>query len=225
MPKRTRATKETDRKGEKAWLKKSKPSKYGQHPREVNKTFLIVCEGQTEELYFKAFPVVSAKVTPVATGTSKLALVNEAEKLKAKGDYDEVWCVFDLDYDPSKGPQQNAVFDNAVKKCKQKGFHCAYSNDAFELWYALHFAPFEQSHLRDACYKRLSTEWGINYEKEGKAKDFARTVYGRLEDRMNTAIAHAKRLTVGRESYPPHKQNPITMVHLLVEELRKYVRK
>jgi hypothetical protein len=61
MPKRTRATKETDRKGEKAWLKKSKLSAYGQHPREVNKTFLIVCEGQTEKLYFDAFPVVSAR--------------------------------------------------------------------------------------------------------------------------------------------------------------------
>jgi len=225
MPKRTRATKESDRRGEKAWLKKSKLSKYGQTPREVNRTFLIVCEGQTEKLYFDEFPVVSAKVRSVDTGSSKMALVRAAEKHSGKGDYDEVWCVFDLDRDPSKGPHQNAEFDNAVKQCQQKGFRCAYSNDAFELWYVLHFALLQQQHDRSRCYERLGKEWGINYEKDGKTKDFTRTVYARLEDRMDTAIAHAKKLTVGKESLPPHKQNPITMVFELVEELRKYVRK
>jgi hypothetical protein len=124
----------------------------------------------------------------------------------------------------SKGPQQNSDFDNAVSQCAQKGFRCAYSNDAFELWYVLHFALLQQQHDRSRCYERLSKEWGINYEKDGKTKEFCRTVYARLEDRMDTAIAHAKRLTVGKESLPPHKQNPITMVFELVEELRKYIR-
>lgn len=225
MPKRTRATKETDRRGEKAWLKKSKLSKYGQHAREVNKTFLIVCEGHTEKLYFDAFPVVSARVKSVDTGSSKMALVKKAEEARKKGDFDEVWCVFDLDHDPSKGPQQNSDFDNAVSQCAQKGFRCAYSNDAFELWYVLHFALLQQQHDRSICYERLSKEWGINYEKDGKAKDFCRTVYARLEDKVDTAIRNAKKLTIGKETFPPHQQNPITMVFALVEELRKYVRR
>jgi hypothetical protein len=225
MPKRTRATKETDRKGEKAWLKKSKLSKYGQTPREINKTFLIICEGQTEKLYFDAFPVVSAKVRSVDTGSSKMALVKKAEDERKKGDYDEVWCVFDLDRDPSKGPQQNSDFNNAVSQCAQKGFGCAYSNDAFELWYVLHFALLQQQHDRSICYDRLSKEWGINYEKDGKVKAFASTVYSRLADHMDTAIKNARKLTSGKEPLQPHKQNPITMVFELVEELRKYFRK
>ncbi len=42
---------------------------------------------------------------------------------------------------------------------------------------------------------------------------------------MDKAILNAKKLTIDKESPPPHQQNPITMVYGLVEELRKYVRK
>jgi hypothetical protein len=55
MPKRTRSIKNTD-KG-KPWNRKLKPGYYRIETIPINKTILIVCEGQTEKLYFESFPI------------------------------------------------------------------------------------------------------------------------------------------------------------------------
>lgn len=60
MPKSTKATKVTDK--SKAWNKKSLPSGYKLDCIPINKTILIVCEGQTEKLYFESFPVLGVKI-------------------------------------------------------------------------------------------------------------------------------------------------------------------
>ena len=59
MGKKTKAIKVTD-KG-KPWEKRKNNYQY-KTVRSVNKTLLIVCEGQTEEWYFSKFPVVSLSV-------------------------------------------------------------------------------------------------------------------------------------------------------------------
>ena len=51
MPKATRAVKKTDK--DKAWNRKSKPSNYQIETIPIRKSILIVCEGQTEKLYFE----------------------------------------------------------------------------------------------------------------------------------------------------------------------------
>jgi len=53
MPKKQSNIKKTDLKGQKPWLKKMNVSEYKIETVAPNKTILIVCEGQTEELYFK----------------------------------------------------------------------------------------------------------------------------------------------------------------------------
>jgi len=50
MPKKQTHIKKTDLKGQKPWLKKVKASEYKVETIAPNKTILIVCEGQTEEL-------------------------------------------------------------------------------------------------------------------------------------------------------------------------------
>jgi len=47
MPKKTKAIKVTDKRAQKAWLKKVKPSMYEIEVKEPNKTILIVGEGQS----------------------------------------------------------------------------------------------------------------------------------------------------------------------------------
>jgi hypothetical protein len=54
MPKKTKSIKKTDIKGKKPWLKKVSTFKYSIESIEKKKRFLILCEGQTEELYFKS---------------------------------------------------------------------------------------------------------------------------------------------------------------------------
>ncbi|MCV6630844.1 MAG: RloB family protein [Flavobacteriaceae bacterium] len=37
--------------------------------------------------------------------------------------------------DVDKGEQEFADFDGAIKSARAKGYHIAYSNDCFELWF------------------------------------------------------------------------------------------
>ncbi len=228
MPKKTRAIKVTDLKGEKPWLRKRGIQSYAIDTLERKKTFLIVCEGQTEELYFKSFPVLTATVTPIQTGCSKTSLVESVGLLVENGEYDEVWCVFDMDFKGDvKGQAED--FNNAILLAKERCFKCAYSNDAFELWFVLHYQFFDQEHLRGFYFERLSKYWDINYERFGKARDFANSIYSRLatDDRANqdNAISYGKKLYAAKQNLPPHQQNPVTKVYELVEELNKYLRR
>ena len=227
MPKKTRAIKVTDDRGEKPWLKKIGVSKYAIETVSKNKTFLIVCEGQSEELYFKSFPVITASVKPVPLGCSKITLVECAKAIVADEKYDEVWCVFDMDYKPDvKGQYKD--FDNAIKSANAAGFKCAYSNDAFELWYVLHYQFIDQEQLRTFFFKKLSGFWSINYEKDGKTKKFSRSIYDLLENDENAsqvkARTRAKKLFESQKEKSFHLQNPVTKVYELVESLNLHLR-
>ncbi len=100
MPKKTKAIKVTDKRAQKAWLKKARPSVYEIETKEPNKTVLIVGEGQSEKLYFESFPVLTLTVEAIDLGgQSKLKLIDATEDIINNTDkkYDEVWCVFDMD--------------------------------------------------------------------------------------------------------------------------------
>jgi RloB-like protein len=228
MPRKTQSIKQTDQKGDKAWLRKSKPYSYAVNSRIKNKTFLIVCEGQTEELYFKSFPVLTATIRSVKTGSSNMALINAVDRHRRAGSYDEVWCVFDFDRDPMVQGQA-ADFNRAIKAAKELGYHCAYSNDAFELWFVLHFQYLDQQQHRQFFYDALSERWGINYSREGKSLSFARTIYAKLSSdtiaNQESAITRGQRLLAMHEGKPCHLQNPVTTVFQLVERLIEHCRK
>ena len=147
MGKKTKAVKVTD-KG-KPWEKQKNAYQY-QPLKLANKTILIVCEGQTEEWYFRKFPVVSLSVKCVnLQGQSKLNLVRATEEIIKDDDYtfDEVWCVYDMDVrDIDK---DFANFDNSIEKAKKLHYKVAYSNDCFELWLLLHYKNVEHKYNRD----------------------------------------------------------------------------
>ena len=226
MGKKTKQIKQTDIKGNKPWLKKVGLSSYNEETKDPNKTFLIVCEGQTEALYFDAFPTVSAEVKSYNLGCSKNVLVDCAIEMAKDGEYDEVWCVFDYDFVPGKNDQEDD-FNSAILKCSNHNIYCAYSNDAFELWIYLHFEYTDQRNLRSFYFNRLSNFFGINYVREGKIRKFSSRIYQLLLKEENSnqqnAINRAKELVRMNNETAAHLQNPITFVHLLVEELNKYL--
>ncbi|MEA1873957.1 MAG: RloB family protein [Bacteroidota bacterium] len=228
MPKKTKAIKVTDRK--KAWLKKVKPSTYEIETKETNKIILIVGEGQTEKLYFESFPVLTLTVEVVDLGgQSKQKLIESTESIVKERTikYDEIWCVFDMDI--KKGEKKFSDFDNAIKSGEAKGYNIAYSNDAFEVWFYLHYQYNDQENHRKFYYKALSDKWNLNYEKTGKAYDFCKTIYSKLlsdEDSCQAkAIERAKKLFKAQENLDFHKQNPVTKVYELVEYLNSKKRK
>lgn len=226
MPKRTKATKVTNRKKQ-PWLKKAKASLYKIDAREPNKTILIVSEGQTEKLYFESFPVLSLKVEVVdLQGQSKQKLIDSTEKIvkSADIDYDSIWCVFDMDM--KRGEREFADFDNAIISGRKKGYKIAYSNDCFELWLYLHYQFTDQKCLRTFYYKELGKIFGFNYEK---SSSFSKNIYSIIKnDSISSqinAIKRAKKLYEKNKDQPFHLQNPITLVYELVEFLNSNCRK
>src|SRR5690606_21847545 len=144
-------------------------------------------------------------------------------ELSSGENYDEVWVVFDMDFNPQKGTQQYSEFDNAIQKAKDNNIKVAYSNDAFELWFYLHYQYTDQKNLRFFYYQELGKLWNINYEKEGKSRKFANQIYSILKNDNNAssekAIIHAKNLFEKNMIFPYHNQNPVTTVYQLFEAL------
>lgn len=229
MPKSTKAVKITDK--NKAWNKKTQPSGYMIDTIPIKKTILIVCEGQTEELYFKSFKVITEfKVETYNTeGRSKLKLVESTKDIIESFDvkFDEVWCVFDMD--KKRGADEFADFDNAITKALYLGYKVAYSNDVFELWFYLHYNLSESQHLRSFYYAELSKRFGINYVKDGKKYAFCLKIYDILNNDKDSsqekAIERARQLFEQQKNLPYHQQNPNTKVYALVQELNRNLRR
>jgi hypothetical protein len=210
------------------WNRKVSHSKPAIGSRIIAKKFLIVCEGQTEEVYFKSFPISTATVTAKGTGKTKMTLFKHAEQLAKEDNYDEIWCVFDMDINYTDKENQRNDFNSAIKQCQEtKKFKVAYSNDCFELWFYLHFAYTDQQNHRTFYYKKLREFWNINYEDKGKELDFCKTIYSKLQESncsQEEAVKRAEKLHYGHNDKLPCDQNPITTVYELVKELNKYLR-
>ena len=186
--------------------------------REVRQRFLIICGGeQTEPNYFRAFRTPKVVVTVQAIGKSPREVVEGArkrvwEEQRQGEEYDQVWCVFDRDEFPG------GDFNAAIVAARRNGLRVAYSNEAFELWYLLHFLYLETAVHRRDYIGRLNTLLGHPYAKNSE------TMYAELEDRMMEAMRNAERLLAQYEPPNPANDNPSTTVHLLVGELLRYAR-
>lgn len=180
--------------------------------REVRQTFLIVCEGEkTEPNYFRSFRVPKTVITVHGFGFNTVSLVEQAMELRRNNEYDQVWCVFDRDAFPAQN------FNLALQRAAQQGIRVAYSNEAFELWYLLHFHYYDTAMSRADYGDRLSTLLGNQYRKN---RD---DMYDRLLSRQVAAMQNAKRLFAQYHPVNPERDNPSTTVHLLVEELNRFV--
>ncbi|MDD2331451.1 MAG: RloB family protein, partial [Candidatus Cloacimonetes bacterium] len=158
----------------------------------------MVTEGEkTEPLYFKSFPLHTTKVVRITgTGKNTLSLVHETELklerakewyfqehgIKLKNRDIVVWCVFDKDSFPAD------QFDNAIKSARAKGFQVAYSNEAFELWYLLHFAYYNTGNSRSQYAELLTKRLMRPYAKNDP------NMYIFLKPCQATAIHNAKTL-------------------------------
>jgi hypothetical protein len=131
--------------------------------------------------------------------------------MKEQEEYDQVWCVFDRDSWSSED------FNNAIQIAKKQGFSVAYSNEAFELWYVLHFEFLNSGIPRDDYCKKLNSLLNKKYQKNSEA------IYDELLDKQSIAIRNAENLLKQYNPNIPSKDNPSTTIHLLVQELNKFI--
>lgn len=191
-----------------------------QSVREVKQSFLIVCEGEkTEPDYFKAFRMTAATVKSVGEAMNTMSLVNkainirEAEKGK-KRFYDQCWVVFDKDDYPDND------FNQAIQYAGKNGFHVAYSNQAFEYWFLLHFHLYTGAIHRNQYKDMLEKLIGIPYSK---VDGYGATMYNLLLVRQERAIRNAEIVFAEIAHGNPAEEESSTTVHKLVIELNKYL--
>jgi hypothetical protein len=182
--------------------------------REKLPRILIVCEGEkTEPLYFKGFKITSVRLEVEPAGAVHYSVVERAKQMREiDPDYDEVWCVFDRDKHAAN-PRDVEKFNSAIALAKNNQISIAYSNDAFELWYLLHFIYFDTSITRADYVKKLKKILGSYVKNDPK-------MYFKLEDKMDVAIKNAKRLYNNSNKNDPANADPSTTVFLLVEKLK-----
>ena len=181
--------------------------------RPVKERFLIVCEGEkTEPNYFRAFRVpMDVKISVLGLGEDPLTLVKSAAKYNDQNSYDQVWCVFDRDsWPPDK-------FGNAINSAIAKGFRVAYSNEAFELWYVLHFEFLNTGIPREDYIGKMTRHLAKPYRKNSE------DIYDELLSRQGTAIRNAKKLLTSYNPVKPVHDNPSTTVYALVVSLNNFL--
>jgi hypothetical protein len=117
--------------------------------RSKRQYYLIVCEGaKTEPNYFEGLKsdlpkgiLTAYQIDVKGTGYNTQSLIDEALRLKMVYErehgrpVDKLWTVFDRD------SFSGSDFNNAIIRCENATpvIGCAWSNEAFELWYLLHF--------------------------------------------------------------------------------------
>lgn len=196
------------------------------------KYFLIVCEGEkTEPNYFESLKqdlpkgvLTSCRIDIEGTGRNTISLVQESEKIKERLEsetslvIDKIWVVFDRDsFEPNN-------FNDAINYCKlsKPEIGCAWTNEAFELWYLLHFhyynTPINRKRYQKLIEGNLQPKIGQGY----KYKKNSTEMYGILKENGNIELAikfatKLERNFKGQHNYS--NQNPCTKVHHLVAEL------
>lgn len=187
--------------------------KYG---RQINRfairqKILIVCEGEkTEPLYFRKFPIAPNSIIDVhGVGANTISLVKIAIERNKSNKYNQVWCVFDRD----SFPAQN--FNAAIHLARENGIKIAYSNEAFELWYVLHFCYLNTGITRQDYITRLEKFLGHEYKKNSE------NIYSEVLGLQKKAIQNASKLLEEYDPLSPEQSNPSTTVHLLVEQLNQ----
>ncbi len=194
--------------------------------RSVNKTVLIVCEGsKTEPNYIQDLVVDygihgDVEVTGEC-GSAPISVVEKAISLfRQRGSYDFVYCVFDRDRHPS--------FDQAVAKIsgtklerKERNrvlstakFEAITSVPCFEYWFMLHYSdsapPMPNFAGLLPFLKKIN---GFAAYDKGSMR-----IYHTLRDFTDTAVRNSKRVEASARANG--STNPLTRMHILVEDLQ-----
>ena len=147
-------------------------------------------------------------------GANTKSLIDIAIKKRAVSliHFDVTWAVFDKD--------DFVDFNEAIEYAKSNGVNPAWSNEAFELWYYLHFQFLDTQVGRHQYIEMLTREIRkvypqFEYKKNNEGMFQLLTEIGNQEQ----AIKRAKSLEGRFEGVDYASHKPCTTVYKLVEEL------
>jgi hypothetical protein len=143
----------------------------------------------------------------VAKAESPDRLVAYVKDTFVAEDFDDIWCVTDVDHYEREGGKVTA----AVRAARGSGISLAVSNPCFEVWLLLHFEDL-RAHCRDYA------EVERRLRKHLPAYDKARLRFGDYADGIAQAVEWARALD---PSGADHQRNPSSGMWRLVESLER----
>lgn len=187
----------------------------------LQKTMLIVCEGKNTEVdYFNNFQIPSITITSVGTGLSTTTLVRKVEsinrdalKRKKLKKFDEIWVVFDKD--------DNKDFESAIQLASSLKYKVAYSNQAFEYWFVLHFEDHQGGAMPRTDYAKKINKYLEPHEivYDSKSKRVSDDMFDVLMAFLQDAYDRASRLLENKKKQKTEYQESITTVHRLIHSI------
>ena len=220
---------------------------FGRIPK--RRSYLIVCEGEkTEPNYFRALSkclprnMVENVVVEGVGGTPDYLLQFAKEKIdermrKGQPPFYYVWLVFDRDDFRHFSDTISAVDalnrkrESMPPRCRAlEHWDCAWSNEAFEIWYLLHFREELGGAVSRTRYCEMLTREIRNYTGNGdyEYRKNDPGTFRLLSPNTVSAIERAKRCLahqIAEHGMVASMMNPATRVHLLVESLLSYLQK
>ncbi|SFV59661.1 hypothetical protein MNB_SV-9-1638 [hydrothermal vent metagenome] len=148
-------------------------------------------------------------------------------------DFEHKWIVIDRDKARVNGGGHskedfNVALDSAKSSKSNFNIKVAYANDAFELWYLLHFeyrnTALSRENILEELIKKLKTlnsnKFAKLNSKNIKSKEYSQRIFKILLDKQTIAIKNAKKLLASYgDTHNPQLDNPSTTIHLLVDIL------
>lgn len=183
---------------------------------------LIVCEGETEEKYFKGLVrshqlnTANIRIPSNTAGASPRNVVEFAIKeYNLTKDYDRVYCVIDKDEHSQYREALDVVKRKKLKK--SHSIHAIPSVPCFEFWILLHFKMTTRSFYNSPgppCMQVIKElkQYMPEYEKASI------TLFDLTRDRLNDAVQHAERVLAHCRFAAT--DDPSTKVHELVLYLK-----
>jgi hypothetical protein len=125
------------------------------------KTILAAVEGKTEKIYLNkvkhSLKLASVKIKFI----EKSDPVKLVEKIRKQiEDYDEIWCIFDREFDQSRIEK----FRKAIKKGRK--YNLAVSNPKIEYWFLLHFEKTAKRFSNNKQIDRAIKKHCSNFKKK-----------------------------------------------------------
>ncbi|MDP1858854.1 MAG: RloB family protein [Gemmatimonadaceae bacterium] len=182
---------------------------------------LIVCEGEvTEPEYLERFRrhFVNrlVKIEVCGGGGFPKTLVERAQELRsvaeraartardANLEFDEVWCVFDVDEHPK--------LQDALQQARDHNIRVAISNPCIEIWLLWHFEDHASHIDRRVLARRLRT-FIPGYQKHVRFDD--------LLAGYPDAVVRAKSMDARHEANGTQNSNPSSGIYRLLERIRE----
>ncbi len=182
--------------------------------RNPKPNILIICQGEkTEPNYFKGMKlferISNVNIEIISRPVDPYRIIECSLIKKRSKEYDQIWCVFDIDATTIKN------VNRAFTLADRNKIRIAYSNEAFELWYVLHFEYLNITTDRKAYIGKLNRYLKNGYKKNDK------NMYEILSGNQKLAISNSKKLFNKYSKVDPYNNNPSTNVHEIVEKLKE----